>query len=208
MATMTSAAPRNWGRERRIRGNRSAHVQARAAQFPDDRLDHLDLLAPEVPGLPGVRIEPEHCDARSRHAEVAPEVGVNDLESRPQRSSAGNRARHVGQRQVGGHEGNGQTFTLQQHHRQDRTRSRREILGMSRKVEARIHECALLHGSRDHGGELAVHAPIAGPVQHRDHVAPALRGSSAPAVTGRAVREYAERLRTPRRCGVGGAEGS
>ena len=46
-----------------------------------------------------------------------------------------------------------------------------KVLGMSGELEACIHERALLHRCRDHCGELAVHASIAGPIQHSDDVA-------------------------------------
>ena len=113
------------GRECRIGRKRPAHVEPLAAQLPYDRLDHLDLLAAEMPGFPGVRIEPEDRDARSGHAEVALEVGVHDPQRRPQ-PFRGDRARDIGQRQVGGHERNGQSFALQQHDRQARRASWRQ----------------------------------------------------------------------------------
>ena len=70
------------------------------------------------------------------HAEMALEVGVDDAQRRPQ-PLRGDRPRHLGERQVGGHQRDAQTFALQQHHRQRRARPRSEIFGMAGELRSR-----------------------------------------------------------------------
>ena len=103
----------------------------------------------------------------ARDSEAAAEIAVHDLEGRAQ-PLGGDRARDLGERQMGGDERHAQGGVLQHHHGQGGAGSRREVLGVSREIEARFDERALLYRCRHHGGELAAQAAVASPIEHGD----------------------------------------
>ena len=96
-------------------------------------------------------------------------VGVDDLERGAQPLTR-YRARHLCKRQMGGHQRDAHLFAPQEHDRERGASSRREIFRVAGKCIACVEQGAFLNGSRDHGGELAVHAAIAGTVQHANDV--------------------------------------
>ncbi len=69
-----------------------------------------------------------------------------------------------------GHEGDPQLTGQQQHDGQSGTGSSRQIFGVARELEARVHDDALLHRCRHHGGEFAIHADVAGAIQQFDDI--------------------------------------
>ncbi len=99
---------------------------------------------------------------------------------------------------MSGHQRHAQLAAEQQHDRQRRAGSSREIFGVADERVAGVHERALLHRRGHHGGEFAVHTAVAGAVQHLDHVGGVAR-IRLPGDDGRRVG-MCMTLRVPARC--------
>ena len=67
-------------RECGVGGRRADELHARAAQRVERRRDDFDLLASEVAGFAGVRIEAAHEDARRGDAEARAQIVVEDAQ--------------------------------------------------------------------------------------------------------------------------------
>ncbi len=100
---MTSVVLQEARSKGRIRRHGTLNVQALGPQFLKGGLDHIDLLAAQMPGLARVRIEPQDGDSRCGQRELPLHVHIDDAKSGEQ-PLARDGARHVGQRQVSGHQ--------------------------------------------------------------------------------------------------------
>jgi hypothetical protein len=95
--------PQKVGSKRRIRRHRPLNVQTLRPQFLNDGLDHLDLLAAQMPGLAGVRIESEYGDSRCGHGEMPLHVHIDDAKGGAQPVTC-DRPRDIGKRQMRRHQ--------------------------------------------------------------------------------------------------------
>ena len=73
-----------FGIEGGVGGQRSQQFHALAAQFLQRGYDRVDFLAPQVPALPGVGVEPQYRDTGSAQAELVAQVPLQDMQGFPQ----------------------------------------------------------------------------------------------------------------------------
>lgn len=152
-----------------VGGQRTEQVQAFGAQRLQHRHDGVDLLAPQVPAFAGVRIEPQHGDARRGEAELVAQLGMHDAQ-RAGEAVGGDRRRYRGQRQVRGGQGHAQ-FRAGQHHHHVAAAALGEEFGVPAEADAKtIIHGRLLQRRGDHGVVAAAHAAVGGFGQGGEHV--------------------------------------
>ena len=167
-------AARVLGDEHRVGGQRAGDASNRCrARVGDRRRDDVDLLAPEMAALAGVRIEAAHGDARRARCRTCDAVRAPTMTSVSATRVARDRGGHVLQRQMRGDERDAQRrigrAADQQHHDARRVRALGEEFGVARERDARVHDHALLHRRGDERGERAGRAGVGRVFEHREH---------------------------------------
>jgi hypothetical protein len=99
-----------------VRGYRAAQAHPPCRQIPDHRFDHLDFLAPQMPGFAGMRVQAADQNTRVGDAEFVAQIAVQHLEHRDQ-PLARDRARHRRERKMNRGQCHTQTGAGEHHHR-------------------------------------------------------------------------------------------
>jgi len=170
------------GVEQRVRGQRTFQAKALGTQGIEHRAQDLDLLAPEMTALAGVRVEACDENARTGDAETAHEVCMQDAQRRRQRF-AGDGSRHLTQRQMRRRERHPQPVAHQHHHDTRHACALGQKLGVAGERNAGVVDHPLVHRCGHHGIVASAAAASDRILQGRQHGAgvaqvelPRLRG--------------------------------